>query len=190
MTTAIQQGMHHPGAHNHRMSAHPRTAQFQNSLEQALSPAEALTLSVTSTDDSYTPSTPAANTEVTSTTTARTAPATASDPAAAPAVTVPAVSQFERSVTGMSAHGTETIYNSTEFATAQTAAQIAEKIGGTVEEQNFGGAFSQSAPQRMIVGPNGHQLNAGLVADLFNKYGDAPGSEAWTVINRDLGINT
>jgi hypothetical protein len=183
MTNAIQQGMHHPGTHNQRMSVHPRTAQFQSSMEQALSPAEALSLSVTSSD-STTPAAPTTNTEVTSTNTTHAVPA----PAPAPAVTVPAVSQFERSVTGVSAYGTESSYNSTEFATAQTAAEIAQKIGGKVEELQFDGAFSRSAPERVIVGPHGQQLNAGLVADLFNKYGDAPGSEAWTVINRDLGI--
>jgi hypothetical protein len=180
MTNAIQQGMHH-GAHQHRMSVHPRTAQFQSSMEQALSPAEALSLSVTSSD-STTPAIPTTNTEVSSTTTSGyQAPATAT----APAVTA---AQFERSVMGVSAYGTETSYNSTEFATAQTAAAMAEKIGGKVEELQFDGAFSRSAPERVIVGPHGQQLNAGLVADLFNKYGDAPGSEAWTVINRDLGI--
>ncbi len=186
MTNAIHHGTHHPGTHHHTMSVHPRTAQFQSSLEQALSPAEALSRSVTSSDSSR-PAELSTNTEVTSTTTR----ATHASPAAAPAtaITAPPVSAFERSVTGVSAYGTESSYSSTEFATAQTAAEMAQKIGGKVEELQFNGGFSRSAPERVIVAPNGHQLNAGLVADLFAKYGDAPGSEAWTVINRDLGVS-
>jgi hypothetical protein len=93
---------------------------------------------------------------------------------------------FEKSVTGMSFEGTPSTYNTTQFATAATAAKYATLVGGKVEDVELTGAFSRSAPERMIAA-GGHELNAGLVADLFAKYGDAPGSEAWQVIDRDLG---
>jgi hypothetical protein len=98
----------------------------------------------------------------------------------------PQLPLFEKSVTGMSFEGTPSTYNTTQFATAATAQKFAKLIGGTVEGVELTGAFSRSAPERMIAA-GGHELNAGLVADLFSKYGDAPGSEAWQVINRDLG---
>jgi len=100
--------------------------------------------------------------------------------------TGPQTPLFERSVTGMSFQGTPSTYNTVQFATAATADKFAKLIGGKVENVDLTGAFSRSAPERMIAA-GGHELNAGLVADLFAKYGDAPGSEAWQVINRDLG---
>lgn len=100
--------------------------------------------------------------------------------------TGPQLPLFEKSVTGMSFQGTPSTYNTTQFATAATAEKFAKLVGGKVEDVELTGAFSRSAPERMIAA-GGHQLNAGLVADLFAKYGDAPGSEAWQVINRDLG---
>jgi hypothetical protein len=93
---------------------------------------------------------------------------------------------FEKSVTGMSFQGTPSTYNTTQFATAATAQKFAKLVGGKVEDVELSGAFSRSAPERMIA-VGGHELNAGLVADLFAKYGYEPGSEAWQVINRDLG---
>ena len=106
----------------------------------------------------------------------------------APASTelAPTTRLFEASVTGVSSEGTPTTYNPVQFATAATAAKMATAIGGTVEDVELTGSFSRNVPERMIA-LGGHELNAGLVADLFAKYGDAPGGEAWQVINRDLG---
>ena len=121
-------------------------------------------------------------------------PAVAANPAELPAAstspesvkTGPQMPLFEKTVTGMSFQGTPSTYNTTQFATAATAQKFAKLVGGKVEDVELTGAFSRSAPERMIAS-GGHKLNAGLVADLFAKYGDAPGSEAWKVINRDLG---
>jgi len=101
--------------------------------------------------------------------------------------TGPRISFFEKSVTGLSLEGTPSTYNRLQFATAAAADKIAKLLGGKVVDVELtAGVFSRSVPERMIaVGT--HKLNAGLVADLFAKYGDAPGSVAWQVINRDLG---
>jgi hypothetical protein len=93
---------------------------------------------------------------------------------------------FEKSVTGLSFQGTPSAYNSLQFATVATANKMAKILGGKVVDVDLTGAFSRSVPERMIA-VGGHELNAGLVADLFAKYGYEPGSEAWQVINRDLG---
>jgi len=63
---------------------------------------------------------------------------------------------------------------------------MAQIVGG--QEQDFTlGLYTTSSPIREIVGAGDNPLNAGLVADLFQKYGDQQGSYAWTVIDRDLG---
>ncbi|MDQ2898818.1 MAG: hypothetical protein M3Y07_03345 [Acidobacteriota bacterium] len=100
--------------------------------------------------------------------------------AAAPA------SPYESNVHTALAGGADVTNNSLQFATADAADALAKKLGGLVREDSLAGTFSRSAPQRMIVGPNGNAVNAGLAADLFAKYGDAPDSEAWRVINGDL----
>jgi hypothetical protein len=73
------------------------------------------------------------------------------------------------------------------MASTSTAEQIAAKLGGTVTADRFGGGFSTSADIREIsfTGSN-VKINAGIAASLFAQYGDAPGSEAWRVINNDL----
>ena len=83
--------------------------------------------------------------------------------------------------------GTVTECNSTQFATAPSAEYYAHLLGGTVEEHKPM-YFDQTVPERSIVCGE-VRLNAGLVADLFNKYGEQPGSEAWNVIGRDLGLS-
>jgi hypothetical protein len=63
---------------------------------------------------------------------------------------------------------------------------MAQIVGG--QEQDFTlGIYTTSSPIREIVGAGDNPLNAGLVADLFQKYGDQQGSYAWQVIDRDLG---
>ncbi len=119
--------------------------------------------------------------------------------AATPATTAPAATQpsapstpapaalFESSVTGTGPYNSFTVYNTTQFATAQTAQQMAQIVGGQEQDMQLGGLYTTSAPIREIVGAGDNPLNAGLVADLFQKYGDQPGSYAWQVIDRDLG---
>jgi len=109
-----------------------------------------------------------------------------SQPAATPTQPVPAAPLWESSVTGTGPFGSTSVYNPTQFATAQTAQQMAQIVGG--QEQDFTlGLYTTSSPIREIVGAGDNPLNAGLVADLFQKYGDQQGSYAWTVIDRDLG---
>ena len=113
--------------------------------------------------------------------------------AAAPAATPPSSAgenassvEFESSVTGTSSQGTLSVYNCQEYATETTAQAMAQKIGGSVEELPMTGTYSCNQPQRMIAA-GGHLLNAGLVASLFDKYGDAPASQAWQIIDASLG---
>jgi len=121
-----------------------------------------------------------------------TPPASAQPAAATTAATqttqpAPTESLWETSVTGAGPFDSTSVYNPTQFATAQTAQQMAQIVGG--KEQDFTlGLYTTSAPIREIVGAGENPLNAGLVADLFQKYGDQQGSYAWTVIDRDLGV--
>ena len=108
---------------------------------------------------------------------------TAPDPASSQA---PAP-KYETAVTGFNPNGSENIYNPGQFATLDTAQAMAKLVGGQAQEDQLGGPYTRTAPERVIVGAGQNMLNAGLVADLFNKYGDAPGSFAWQVIDSDLG---
>ena len=108
-----------------------------------------------------------------------TAPASAPGQASAP--------KFEASVTGFNPNGSENIYNPVQFATVDTAQAVAKLVGGQSQDDQLAGPLTRTAPERVIVGAGANMLNAGLTADLFAKYGDAPGSFAWQVINRDLG---
>jgi len=113
-------------------------------------------------------------------------PAATTTPATQPAQLPATESLWETSVTGTGPFGSTSVYNTTQFATAQTAQEMAQIVGG--HEQDFTlGLYTTSSPIREIVGAGDNPLNAGLVANLFQKYGDQPGSYAWTVIDRDLG---
>jgi hypothetical protein len=95
---------------------------------------------------------------------------------------------YEQGATVTGPDGTTTALNSTEMATTQTAAQIAAMLGGTVSGESFGGGYSTSAAFRDITFANSNvKINAGLAASLFATYGTAPGSQAWRIINNDLG---
>ena len=75
--------------------------------------------------------------------------------------------------------------NWTQFADDATAQQMAAKLGGIVSSSNTDG---YSATQRSIKVPGSANLvNAGIAAQLFAQYGDKPGSQAWQIINGDLG---
>ncbi len=62
-------------------------------------------------------------------------------------------------------------YNPFYFATQQTAAKVAEMIGGTVVESNQftpnGGPFNQSQPNYMVRLDDGRMINPGLVASFY-----------------------
>lgn len=155
-----------------------RSSSTQASVLAGLTPTTTVTQEASSPATVSTPFDPAASAN----------PTQPADASASPESmrTGPQTPLYEKSVTGMSFQGTPSTYNTVQFATAATTEKFAKLIGGKVENVELTGAFSRSAPERMIAA-GGHELNAGLVADLFAKYGDAPGSEAWQVINRDLG---
>lgn len=129
------------------------------------------------------PSSPAQPAAATTTPAANTAAPPAA-PASQPAAEGPL---WETSVTGTGPYGTSSVYNCTQFATADTAQKMAQIVGGQEKDFTFGGVYTITSPFREIVGAGNNPLDAGLVADLFQKYGDQSGSYAWTVIDRDLG---
>jgi len=57
------------------------------------------------------------------------------------------------------------------FATADTAAKVAQMVGGTVVQSNQftgnGGSFTQQQPNLMVQLPNGHLINPGLIASFY-----------------------
>jgi len=64
-------------------------------------------------------------------------------------------------------------YNPIYFATEQTAETVAKLLGGTVVASDDitsapGSPLQQSQPNEMVKLSNGAQVNAGLVADLYN----------------------
>jgi len=62
-------------------------------------------------------------------------------------------------------------YNPSYFATPQTAAKVAQMLGGTVVAQNAitpSGPFVQNQPNEMVQLANGRLVNAGLIADMYN----------------------
>jgi hypothetical protein len=61
-------------------------------------------------------------------------------------------------------------FRSMYFATEAAAKKIAEQLGGTVVERSaiVGSYFTQQEPNRMILLPNGREINAGIVADFYN----------------------
>jgi hypothetical protein len=62
-------------------------------------------------------------------------------------------------------------YNPYYFATADTAAKVAQMVGGTVVKTNAitpYGPFQQTQPNYMVQPPNGRQINAGLFASFFD----------------------
>jgi hypothetical protein len=65
-------------------------------------------------------------------------------------------------------------YNPIYFATAQTAAKVAELLGGAVIQQNAicgasGSPFQQQQPNYMVQLPNGRVTNPGLVAAYYTR---------------------
>ncbi len=103
---------------------------------------------------------------------------------AAPAVALTAP-VYEQGATVSNPDGSTSPLNHFELADGATAANIAAKLGGVVDQSILGGF---SVGQRNIKVPGSSNLiNAGIAAQLFAEYGDKPGSIAWQTINRDLG---
>jgi hypothetical protein len=72
---------------------------------------------------------------------------------------------------GMAPNGVSYSYNPYYFATAETAAKVAQMVGGTVVQSNAltpNGPFQQFQPNYMVQLPNGRQIYAGLFASFFD----------------------
>jgi hypothetical protein len=73
--------------------------------------------------------------------------------------------------TGQGPDGAPYSYNPYYFATPQTAAKVAQMLGGTVVQSNVftpnGGAFAQTQPNQMVQLPDGRLINAGLIASMY-----------------------
>jgi len=102
----------------------------------------------------------------------------------------PFTATYEQSAYVTDPNGVETSLNPMELATASTAAEVAQLVGGTVVNESMGGNFTSSVPTREIAVPGSNtQINAGLAANLFATYGTAQGSQAWVTIDQDLGLS-
>jgi hypothetical protein len=76
------------------------------------------------------------------------------------------------SPSGLAPDGTTYNYNSQYFATPQTAAAVAQMLGGTVVQANEitsapGSTFQQQQPNEMVKLSNGALVNPGLVAGFY-----------------------
>ncbi|HZY60786.1 MAG TPA: hypothetical protein VFE56_13555 [Candidatus Binataceae bacterium] len=72
---------------------------------------------------------------------------------------------------GQAPNGVTYGYNPYYFATADTAAKVAQMVGGTVVAANAitpYGPFTQSAPNYLVQLPDGRQINAGLFASFYD----------------------
>lgn len=74
--------------------------------------------------------------------------------------------------TGMAPDGSIYGYNPMYFATPQTAAKVAQMLGGTVVQANEitnapGSTFQQQQPNQMVLLKNGALINPGLVAGFY-----------------------
>jgi hypothetical protein len=62
-------------------------------------------------------------------------------------------------------------YNPFYFASPDTAAKVAQMVGGTVVQSNQftgnGGVFTQSQPNQMVQLANGKMVNPGLIASFY-----------------------
>jgi hypothetical protein len=73
--------------------------------------------------------------------------------------------------TGTGPDGAPFSYNRYYFATAQTAATVAQMVGGKVVQSNqftpSGGPFQQQQPNYMVQLSDGRMINPGLVASFY-----------------------
>jgi hypothetical protein len=73
---------------------------------------------------------------------------------------------------GVGPNGVSYSYNPIFFATQQTAATVAQMLGGKVVQANFftpnGGAFQQQQANWMVQLPDGRMVNPGLVAACYS----------------------
>lgn len=109
------------------------------------------------------------------------APAAAASVAPAVAASTPAVSTepptpesvfgpnvWEANPLGRNPNGSLFSYNPLYFASANTAAQVAHMLGGTVIQSNALAPNAQQQPNLVVQMPDGRQINAGLVASFYS----------------------
>ncbi|HWB87401.1 MAG TPA: hypothetical protein VG675_24875 [Bryobacteraceae bacterium] len=99
-------------------------------------------------------------------------PAAAQAPAAAPtAESTFGSNPWMTNPVGVGPNGALFGYNSNYFATPDTAAEVAQMLGGTVVESNefmsSGSPFVQMQPNEMVQLSNGRVINPGLVASFY-----------------------
>ncbi|MFI5337357.1 MAG: hypothetical protein ACHQ5A_11270 [Opitutales bacterium] len=101
-------------------------------------------------------------------------PAVPATPAPSPVPTAESVfgpNPWIANPTGIGPNGSVYSYNPFYFATAQTAATVAQMVGGTVVQSNSftpnGGAFAQQQPNYMVQLADGRIINPGLVASFY-----------------------
>ena len=105
------------------------------------------------------------------------APVPATDPAPTPSTAAPTAQSlfgpnpWMSNPGGVAPNGVTYSYNPYYFATAETAAKVAQMVGGTVVQANAltpYGPFQQNQQNYMVQLPNGRQINAGLFASFFD----------------------
>ena len=103
---------------------------------------------------------------------------TKASPQSAPAAAAPTAESvfgdnpWLTSPTGLNPDGTTYSFNPQYFATPQTAAMVAQMVGGTVVEVNEmtnapGSPYQQQQPNQMVQLKDGHLINPGLVAGFY-----------------------
>ncbi len=110
-------------------------------------------------------------------------------PSGPPTIAPPFVATYEQGAVVTDVVGGTNPLNSIELATASTAAQVAQLLGGTVVNMEPTNGVTQTVPTRMISVPGAtNEINAGLAASLFAQFGTAQGSMAYKLLDKDLGI--
>ena len=102
---------------------------------------------------------------------AATTPATATSNLAPTAQSLFGDNPWMTNTGGVAPNGMTYSYNPYYFATADTAAKVAQMVGGTVVKANAitpYGPFQQTQANYLVQLPNGRQINAGLFASFYD----------------------
>jgi hypothetical protein len=136
-------------------------ADFRTVLNNQPVPAAAETASLFATIATVTPKLPAA---------VVTSPAAVTSPMAPTAQSLFGANPWSTNAGGTGPNGSYS-YNPYYFATPQTAAKVAQMLGGTVVAMDAitpFGPFQQNQPNQMVQMPDGKLINAGLIAGLYD----------------------
>jgi hypothetical protein len=136
-------------------------ADFRTVLKNQSVPAAAGTVSPPGTIGTVTPWSPAA---------VVTLPAATTSPMAPTAQSLFGANPWSTDAGGSGPNGSYS-YNPYYFSTPQTAAKVAQMLGGTVVAMDAitpFGPFKQNQPNQMVQMPDGKLINAGLVAGFYD----------------------